>query len=141
MLRKLLEKRTAIVTEMRGITAAPAGDGGDLSAEQSTRFEQLKTELGGLEKQIERQQLVDAAERRMSGTPISGTGDNRLDEELRNFSLVRAIAGQVPDLAGRIDCGREREISNELAKRSGMTYRGVAIPMQVFEKRVVTGTS
>ena len=137
-MRKLLERRSAIVSEMRGLTAAPTGEGGDLSAEQNTKFESLKAELDGLEKKIQRQQFLDDAERRMSGTQISGTGDNRLDEELRSFSLVRAIASQVPDLAGRIDCGREREISNELAKRSGQQFQGIAVPMQVFEKRVLT---
>lgn len=138
MLRKLLERRTALVSEMRALTAAPSGEAGDLSAEQNTKFEALKAELEGLEKKIQRQQFLDDAERRASGTPISGTGDNRLDEELRQFSLVRAIASQVPDLASRIDCGREREISNELAKRSGMAFQGIPVPMQVFEKRVIT---
>src|SRR5262245_5703202 len=127
-LRQMLERRSAIVAEMRTIADHPTGDGGDLSAEQSTKFETLKTELTALEARIARQQLLDDAERRMQGTPVTGTGDARLDEELRSFSLVRAIASQVPDLAARIDCGREREISNELAKRSGMNFQGMAVP-------------
>ncbi len=136
-LRELLERRSKIVEEMRAITNGPAGEAGDLSGEQSTKFDTLKTELAGVEKKIERQQAVDEAERRMQGTPIHSSGDGQLDAELRKFSLVRAIASQVPDLAARIDCGREREISNELAKRSGMQFNGIAVPMQVFEKRVV----
>jgi Arc/MetJ family transcription regulator len=44
-MRKLLEKRTAVVAEMRALTASPAGDGGDLSAEQETRFNALKARV------------------------------------------------------------------------------------------------
>src|SRR5688572_13416736 len=110
MTRQLLERRSELVKEMRAITTTPTGNGGDLSAEQSTRFETLKTELTGIEKNIERQQVLDEAERRMQGTPLNSTGDNRLDEELRNFSLIRAICSQIPDMAGRVDSGREREI-------------------------------
>jgi HK97 family phage major capsid protein len=140
-LRELLERRTKIVEEMRAITNQPTGDGGDLSAEQSTRFDALKTELAGLEKNIERQQTLDEAERRMQGTPLHTSGDRQLDDELRRFSLLRAIAMQVPDLTTRVDCGRERELSQELAKRSGMAFQGVPVPMQVFEKRVTTGAT
>lgn len=141
-LRELLEQRAALVTEMRAYTSAPAGDAGDLSAEQSTKFDAAKTKLEAIEKRIERQQVLDAAERRMEGTQLhNGSGDANFDAELRKFSLVRAIASQVPDLAGRVDCAREREISQELSKRSGNTYQGIAVPMQVFEKRVTTGAS
>jgi hypothetical protein len=92
----LLERRTRTVAEMRSITEAPAGDGGDLSSEQMTKFDTLKLELTTLEKNIERQQLVDEAERRMTGERIAGTGDNKLDAELRNFSLRKAILSQIP---------------------------------------------
>jgi len=130
--RSLLERRTALVGEMRALTASPAGTGGDLSGEQSTKFDALKTELENLERRLARQQVLDDAERRWVGTPIAGSGDNRLDESLRNFSLRRAIASQVPDLAQQIDCGRERELSNEIAKRAGRSFQGIAVPMSIF---------
>lgn len=143
-LREMLEKRAGLIGQMRELTGAPAGDAGDLSAEQSTKFDNLKTELTALEKRIERQQLIDESERRMQGTPITGSGDNRLDKELRKFSIRAAVCSQVPDLASRVDCGREREISSELAKRSGMQFQGIPVPMQIFEqpveKRVLTST-
>jgi HK97 family phage major capsid protein len=135
-MKNLLEQRGRIVTEMRGITEKPQGAGGDLSEEQSTRFDALKTELAGVEKRIERQTFIDEAERRMQGQPV--TGDNRLDDELRRFSLIRAIASQVPDLAGQVDSGREREISAELQRRSGRKAQGITCPIQVFERRVLT---
>lgn len=137
--RTLLERRTALVGEMRSITEKPTGAAGDLSQEQSQRFDALKAELEGLEKRIDRQRLIDEAERRAQGQPLAGTGDQRLDESLRNFSLRRAICSQVPDLAQQIDCGRERELSNEIAKRAGYPFKGMAVPMSIFhmEKRTV----
>ena len=134
-LRDLIENRTSIVHEMRGITEKPTGDGGDLSAEQSQRFDTLKGELYKLEKRIERQSFLDEAERRASGVPVTGTGDHSLDAELRNFSLVKAIAAA----SGlNVDAGRERELSAELERRSGRKAEGFFAPMSVFEKRVMT---
>jgi HK97 family phage major capsid protein len=133
-----LEARAALVAEMRGYTSNPAGESGDLSAEQSAKFDAAKTKLEQVEKRIQRQQVLDDAERRMEGTPLHTSGDNKLDDQLRKFSLVKAIASQVPDIASRVDCGREREISQELSKRSGHQFQGIAVPMQVFEKRVTT---
>ena len=138
-MKDLLEQRSLIVAEMRGITKNPNGAGGDLSTEQAQRFDQMKTDLSGIEKRIERQAFIDEADRRMQGEQITGTGDNRLDTELRNFSLLRAIASQVPDLADKVDGGRERELSTELQRRSGRkAHQGIMVPMSVFEKRVMT---
>ena len=75
-----------------------------------------------------------------NGAP--GTGDRRLDTALASYSLVRAIAGH----AGlRADWGRERELSAELARRSGRNFEGICVPMSVFHvparaARVLTTT-
>lgn len=137
-LRELMEKRAGLIAEMRSINDKPAGQGGDLSDEQASRFSEMRASLEKVEQSLSRQQLVDEAERRMSGQPLTGTGDDRLDNEVRNFSLVRAMAAA----AGlEVDAGREREISAELSRRSGLKPKGILVPMQVFEKRVTTTTS
>ena len=118
-IRELMEKRSKLVADMRAIAEKPEGEGGDLSKEQETRFTSLKAELEATEKALSRQSLLDEAERRMQGEPITGTEDDKLDTELRKFSLIRAIAGQCPDL--NVDWGRERELSQELQRRSGRT--------------------
>lgn len=134
-LRELREKRSRIVAEMRQITDSPEGDSGDVSEEQGKRFEVLKGELTLVEKQEERQRLIDEADRRAGGQPISGEGDAAFDRECRSFSLTRAIAGA----AGlEVDDGREREVSAELKRRNKGAFKGVAVPMAVFEKRVIT---
>lgn len=137
----LVEERGRLVAAMREIADNPKGNGGDLDKDQEQQFDRMKADLTGLEKRIERQQLLDDADRRSQGQQLTGSGDGQFDNELRNFSLRAAIASMVPDLAGKIDAGREREISQELARRSGTPFKGIAVPMQVFEKRVVTGTT
>lgn len=56
---------------MRAITEAPQGEGGDLTAEQQNLFNALKAELGKADAQIERQAVLDDAERRMNRVSIS----------------------------------------------------------------------
>jgi HK97 family phage major capsid protein len=130
-MRKLLEKRTAIVAEMRTLTASPAGEGGDLSAEQETRFNSLKGELEALEKRIERQALIDESERRSQGYSVSGSTE--FEREKREFSLIRAIQ---KTLGAPVDAGRELEISTELARQEQRSTDGILAPYNVFERRV-----
>jgi len=134
-----LEARGRAVAEMRAIADHPEGEGGDLSDDQAARFDALKSELAGLDRKIERRRLLDEAERRMAGEPVAGSGDARLDAALRDFSLVRAIAGRA-GLA--VDDARERELSAEMARRSGRQPQGFFAPLAVFERpveeRVVT---
>ncbi len=137
-LRSLLERRAAIAGELRQINNA-AGDN-DLSPEQRARFDELKTDLCSLEERLARQSTLEDAERRMQGQPYGGTGDRNLDRELRSFSLVRAIASQTPGL--NVDAARERELSQEIARRAGRPFQGMAVPMSIFhqpvEQRVLT---
>ena len=140
-MKDLLEARSRTVAGMREITDKPEGDGGDLSDDQAKRFDAFKTDLEQVEKRIERQAIVDEADRRMNGQQVAGTGDARLDMEMRSFSLVRAIAAR----AGmNVDDGRERELSTELQRRAGRTAQGFFVPLSVFhepvEERVVTTT-
>ena len=134
-MKNLLEKRSRLTADLRALLEKPEGEGGDLSEAQAKRFDKLKTELETLEKRIERQAFIDEADRRAQGEQLTGTGDNRFDEECRNFSLLKAIAGA----SGiGVDWGRERELSGELARRFGRPAQGLYVPMQIFEKRVVT---
>jgi HK97 family phage major capsid protein len=136
-LRDLLETRATTTAAMRAIVDAPAGDGGDLSDEQSALFEQHKKALGSIELQITRQQQVDDAERRMAAPAIvSRRGDGDYEERARSFSIVRAINAA---LGEPVDNGFEREISAEVRARSGRAFMGIPCPDEVFiETRVLT---
>lgn len=123
----LIEQRAAIVARMN---AAHEGD-------DNAAFTTAETELRAVDAKLERQRLIDEAERRASGTPLHG--DAKLEQELRNFSMVRAMAMQAG--IGGHDFGLEREMQGELAKRSGRAPEGVLVPMEVFEQRVMTTTT
>lgn len=136
-LSELLERRSQVITEMRSITANPAGDGGDLSAEQTTKFDSLKSTLESIEKNVERQRIIDEAERRMSGESLTSRGDGRFEDLCREASLTRAIAALIEPRS--VDAGREFEISKELSRRSGRNPQGIFVPLNALvEKRVQT---
>lgn len=123
-----------LLNEAREIEASP-GDGGSLTGDQEKRAAEIMTEAEQLEARIRRVEQLEEAERRMGGgTVLTGSGDHHLDAELRNFSLVRAIASQVPNM--NVDAGRERELSAEIARRSGRAFEGMAVPLSVFHKPV-----
>jgi HK97 family phage major capsid protein len=136
-MRDLLEQRTATVQAMRALTDHPAGDGGDLSEDQAKQFDQLKVELTATEKRLERQQLLDDAERRMAAPAIiHGNGrDGQYETRARQFSLVKAILAR---LGEDVDAGFEREISAEVRHRAKRSFAGIACPDQYFETRVIT---
>lgn len=140
-LSELKAKRKAKVEELRALAANEAR-GEALTDDQVKRFAEIRGELEKIEAQIERAALVEEAERRMTGATVTGSGDNRLDAAMGEFSLRRAILSQIPDMRGHIDCGREIELSGELARRSGRSFQGMAVPLSVFhertEQRVIT---
>lgn len=138
-LRDLIEKRSKIAAEMRSINDTPAGEAGDLSETQETRFNELRTDLEAVEKRIQRQTTLDDAERRMAGNPAN-TGDNFAAEIRSKYSVVRAIAGAAGLSA---DDGFEREVGQELARRESRSFEGVAVPLEALapETRTVDGTS
>ncbi len=140
-IREILARRDAIRVEMRAIHDAHPET---LPADQQTRWAALETEAANLNAQESRTAALDDLDRRVTGTPIAGGGsDSRFDTEIRRFSVLRAIAGAA-GLPG-VDAGREREISAEVARRSGRTFQGIAVPMAALsgpvESRVFSTTN
>ena len=122
-LSELLERRAAALDTMKANE-----DGGGAA------FDDAKSEFETLTIQIDRARVVENAERQERGRPLSGGG--HLETELRSkFSLTRALAGAA-GLA--VDWGFEREMQVELAKRAGTSAKGVYVPTELFEKRVLT---
>ena len=113
--RELLEKRSNIVTEMRFIADSPSGNGGDLDDGQAKRFDELKAELSSLEKRLERQQIIDQAERSMTGEPISGKPSSAVPE-LRKMGewlqYVRAVGDPGSGLSTRA-AGQNESVPSE----------------------------
>ena len=132
----LKEQRGAKVDALKAILAKAESEKRDLSDNEQGAFNTGKTELERLERDIGNAEFLAEAERRAQGEPVNGGGDKRFEAELREFSLRKAIASQIPGL--NVDAGREVEISRELERRAGRAAEGMLCPTAVFEKRVVT---
>lgn len=134
--RELLERRAAVAGELRSLNDQHPD--GALPDEAQTRWNALKGEMDGMEQRIARQSVLDDAERRMAGTPLIGTGDDRLDREMARVGILEVIRAQM----GATDegAGRAREMSAENERRSGRKGEGLLWSMRVphFEQRVLT---
>ena len=142
--RQMLERRAGLVRELREMQdAADANNDGAMTDDQAAAFDKLKAALADLEAAMQRRSQIEDAERRMAGQPIGGTGDRRLDDDIaRRYSWTRAIAGA----AGlKADDAYEREVSSELARRSGREPGGFFAPLLALnppmERRVLTTTT
>lgn len=130
-LTELRETRATKVSEMRTLA-----DASDMTAEQETRFDTLKGEVASLDTKIERAQHMAELERSAPATVNAGNlGDGAYEDRAREFSITTAIRAAMGE---RVDNGRERELSAELAHRTGRSFQGIAVPDEVFEKRTLT---
>ncbi len=134
-LQSIREQRAGLVAKARGILAKAATEKRALTADEQSGFDAIKTDITNLDAAEQRAAFLVEAERRMSGTPAHGVEPD-FERACREFSLRAAIAAQLPN--STVDAGREREVGQELARRSGRTFEGVAVPMAVFEQRVQT---
>jgi HK97 family phage major capsid protein len=118
-LSSLQETRAAKITAMRAL-----GDNPD-----AAKFDALETEVRALDKQIKNAATLAEFERQADAEP-----DARLDAEVREFSVAKAIRESVN---GNLT-GREAEVSAELSK--GREVRGVMIPTAAIfgEQRAMT---
>lgn len=140
-LHELQEARTAAVVAMRALADLAETEKRDLTADEDKKFGDLKTSIADFDKKIGRAQTLADAERSAPAILHGRLGDGAFEERARDFSIVKAIRASLPrDLGGGdVDAGFEREISQEVARRSGRTFQGIAVPDQVFlqEKRTL----
>jgi HK97 family phage major capsid protein len=135
-LQALREQRATKVDALKGIVSKAENEKRDLDNGEQTAFDSGRTEVERIERDIRNAEFLNEAERHAHGEPVNGGGNKHFEAECRGYSLVKAMAAQ----AGLdVDAGREREISRELAKRSGRSPEGIFAPTEVFlEKRVMT---
>lgn len=137
-IQAIREQRSTVVTEMRALTQMAEQESRDLTDEESGKFDGLRGQLTSLDSKLERAQVIADAERSMAIDPDQPRrgNDGDFDTACRNFSVTKAIAQQLAP--SEVDAGRELEISQELARRSGSSPSGILVPHQVFlEKRDV----
>ena len=134
MINKYLEEIGARRAEMKELATRD-----QLDATEEARFDSLQGEIEGFEKRIARQSALDEIDKRAAGHKLNGNTDSKWEGEKREFSLLRAIGSQVPELG--IDAGREKEISAELQRRSGKPSEGMMMPYEAFEARAASDVS
>jgi HK97 family phage major capsid protein len=99
-IRALQQRKAGLVAQMRDmLTAAQASETGDLTAEQSTTFAQLRDQVEGINAQIEREQLVAMNETASvveipDGARLS-VSDNRLEDPRRGWQTFGEFAAAV----------------------------------------------
>lgn len=134
-IQAIREQRSTVVTGMRALTELASTESRDLTDDESGKFDTLRGQLTSLDSQLERAQVIADAERSMDIDPNQPRRGNDGDFETacRNFSVTRAIAGQLAP--SEVDAGRELEVSQELARRSGSSPSGILVPHEVFLER------
>lgn len=145
-IKGLKEQRGAKIAEMKTILATAETAKRELSEEETKRFDALNAELPEIGKQIDRleslRSLDELHTRQMNGggapgrDPIDGKnepqGEHRMIDgfaakDLAKYSLLRAINARAN---GRFD-GVEKEVSDEIAKRSGKPAQGFYFPTDI----------
>ena len=146
-LRQILERRETIRTEMHAIHAAHPDV---LPADAERRWKALQDELDAIGAQERRQAALDDLDRRAMGKPVTpapmaadpdDSGDPLFDGLVTALDVVRAQMGATDSAAGRA-----REVSQELARRSGRPPEGLYFHMGMSgarapERRVFTTTN
>lgn len=127
-LRELMEKRTSLRSQLKSINDSPAGEGGTLSESQTKQFSELRADFEKTEAAIDRQALLDEADRRAHATPLSETSEGREQGDIEaRFSVAKAVREQ---LNGGLT-GIEREFHDEQT-RNGREARGLMMPTSCF---------
>jgi HK97 family phage major capsid protein len=134
-LHELQEARASAVAEMRALSDKAETEKRDLTPDEDTKFGQLKTTIADIDKKISRAQTLAEAERSAPAIVHGRLGDGQYEERARDFSIVKAIRSALPrDVGGGdVDAGFEREISQEVQRRAGRAFQGIAVPDQIFE--------
>jgi len=134
-IQALRERRSGIVEGMRTLTSLAETEERDLTGKESKQFDGFKSQLKSLEGQLEREEVMADAERSMATDPNQPrrNNDGTFETACRNFQITKAIAARLEP--GSVDAGRESEVSQELARRSGKTPRGILVPHDVFIER------
>ena len=116
----LIEERGALVARMRAAHEADKADD----------FTTAEAELRSLDAKLARAKAMDAMD------AAAPKHDEKFSAVLSGFRLTRQLAWAA-GLPG-VDAGREREVDAELRRTTGRQFQGVAVPTELFEKRVLT---
>jgi HK97 family phage major capsid protein len=137
----LKQKRDGLVAEQDVLANKP-----ELTAEERTRWTQLRTELKNLDEEIQIEEEREAIQRTTAAT--KGRPVNKQDEkDIRAYSFVRALQGMV---SGKGLTGLELEMHQEAEREAAGitnigTISGIGVPSMVLTSKnradITTGTA
>lgn len=146
-LRALKEARAAKLAEMRALHKTAEDANRDFEDNERARYQALENEIEALDQRIRRAERADEMERAAPGERIDD-GAPDFTRACQRFDILRAVRSRLPDLGSAEDFGLEREVSAELARRSGRQPQGILVPLEALhyrsrrtEARVVTSGS
>jgi HK97 family phage major capsid protein len=124
-LRQMLARKEQITIDMSKLLDEQPD--GVLSPEVRTRADALAAEAEGLTVRARHQAMIDGMALGAGGIPLDGSGDGRFDDLAAKVTVLDTIRAQIGgfDDAG---CGRAREVSKEMERRSGRPARGMYWP-------------
>ena len=120
-----------------------AEDGSDPAVldELSTLWNRIQELLAQILSADDREASLDNWARRSEGQPLGWDGDAQWHRQQCQFSISRAICATYPEVFGlTVDAGREKEISQELVRRSGRSFKGIAVPLAALSVKVSDAT-
>lgn len=140
-LHELQEARASAVVAMRALADQAETEKRDLTADEDKKFGELKGQIADLDRKIGRAQTLAELERSAPAIVHGRLGDGAFEERAHEFQITKAIRSALPrDLGGGdVDAGFEREISQEVVRRSGRKFEGIAVPDQVFLQKRAFG--
>lgn len=137
---ELQEQRSQAVIAMRALADKVEAETRDYTDDEDKQHRDLKKKITDLDAKITRAKDVAELERSAPAI-IQGNGkDGQFEDRARDFSITKAIAAKIGD---NTDAAFEREMSQEVARRSGRKFEGIAVPDEVFfsEKRTLLAGS
>lgn len=134
--KNLKEKRTKLVEELEGIISLAKEEKRDFSEDETSRRSEIRKEIQQLDADIEQREFEEAIETRKAGKHFKKTGEEKRDEEISEFSLLRAM--QVV-MDGKSLDGLEGEMHQEARKEmreSGINPEGqLFVPSMVIARK------
>ncbi|QCO21735.1 phage major capsid protein [Acinetobacter cumulans] len=137
-LTELLEKRSSTVSQMKALADAAAKANRDLTDEENTQFEKLKTEERSIQAQIDRVEYLRSLERSAPADHVGDSHNKDFEKLKRSVSVQNIIQAQI---TGRSLSGAELEYNKEAEKRSGKKAQGAFIPFDALETRATNNTT
>lgn len=130
---ELREQIGQVSAAMRGMHESATAARRPFTEDENSRWKELNTQGQELDRELQRAEVLADAERRMQTRGPSG---DTYEVGLEQYSLSRALASLVPDM--HVDGGREREVGQEFARRSGRKTSNLVVPHAALVKRDVS---